>query len=53
MVDASSPTAEPARIPQTYTVIARVNAPDWYNAPATTSPSARKATAEGTTKNAI
>ena len=33
--------------------MSRVNAPDWYSAPATTSPRARKAIAEGTTKNAI
>ena len=28
-VEASRPTADPARIPQTYTTISRVKAPDW------------------------
>src|SRR4051794_37348049 len=42
MVDASNPTADPARIPQTYTDVPRVNAPDWKTAPATTSPNAKR-----------
>ena len=50
---ANNPTAEPARTPHVKIVSVSVNRPLWNNARAITSPSTRKAAADGITKNAM
>ena len=53
MVEASRPTDDPARMPQTYTASSGLKRPCWRIAAAITSPNARNTVADGTTKKAI